>query len=173
MAEQVSLRSSSSLAALAQCEATIERGLRAFVDVGQALLRIRDRRLYLETHETFEAYCRERWDLSRKRAYDLSAAAEVAKALSPMGDKPDTERVARELAPLRDTPERLREAWSQVVAQHGDRPTARQVREIVVQHNGDDAGAIERLQDLCPTCGGRIPSPRALSRRAAGRQADD
>ena len=35
---------------LTKCEATIGRGLTTFVDVGLALLAIRDRRLYRETH---------------------------------------------------------------------------------------------------------------------------
>jgi hypothetical protein len=31
---------------------------------GTALLEVRDRRLYRETHATFEDYCRERWRFS-------------------------------------------------------------------------------------------------------------
>ena len=54
--------------ALTECEAVIERGLRTFVEVGEALLRIRDERLYRETHGTFEDYCRERWAMRREVA---------------------------------------------------------------------------------------------------------
>lgn len=154
------------LAALAQCEATIERGMRAFVEVGQALLRIRDERLYRETHETFEVYCRERWDFSVAQGKRLVQAAEVTEAVAPIGATPATESVARELAPLRETPDQMRKAWTEVVEQHGDRPTAKQVREIVSQHHDNGAGQeAERHIDRCPTCGGRIPSQRALSRR--------
>lgn len=42
------------LVALASCEQRIERGLKTFIDVGQALAEIRDSRLYKGTHETFE-----------------------------------------------------------------------------------------------------------------------
>lgn len=45
---------------LTQNEAVIERGRRAFVEVGTALAQIRDSRLYRQSHDTFEAYCRER-----------------------------------------------------------------------------------------------------------------
>lgn len=117
---------------LDELEGVIERGLATFVEVGQALLEIRDERHYRETHGTFEDYCRERWNLSRKRAYDLTAAAEVTTALSPIGDTlPANESVARELAPLRSEPVALREAWSEAVERHGPTPTAAQVREVV------------------------------------------
>ena len=54
--------------ALAHHEATIERGLETFHEVGAALLEIQDGRLYRETHAAFEDYCRERWQMSRRRA---------------------------------------------------------------------------------------------------------
>ena len=51
---------------LAECEAVIERGQQTFIEVGQALMEIRDSRLYRETHATFEAYCNERWGWTRR-----------------------------------------------------------------------------------------------------------
>jgi len=116
--------------ALTECEAVIERGLRTFVEVGEALLRIRDERLYRETHGTFEDYCRERWGFTDRRARHLMGAAEVVADL-PTGTVVPNEAVARELAPLRDEPEQLREAWSEAVEQHGPAPTAAQVREVI------------------------------------------
>lgn len=115
------------LRTLAENEALIERGILAYAEAGTALADIRDRRLYRDGHGTFEAYCRERWGLSRKRAYDLTAAAEVVGVLSPMGDTPPrSERAARELVPLRDDPERLHATWEATVAKHGPDPTAKQ-----------------------------------------------
>ena len=61
---------------LAECEKVVERGLATFVVVGEALARIRDGRLYRESHKTFEAYCDERWGMSRPRAYQFIAAAD-------------------------------------------------------------------------------------------------
>lgn len=121
---------------LAACEQIIDRGLTTFIEVGQALLRIRDERLYRDGHDTFEDYCRERWSMSRKRAYDFVAAAEVTAELSPIGDtQPPNEAVARELAPLRDEPDMLREAWTETVERHGPAPTAAQTREVVREIN--------------------------------------
>ena len=90
-------------AALAHYEAIIERGLATFVEVGKAVLRIRDERLYRETHKTFEAYCRERWGFEEAHAYRHIQAAEVAAIVSPMGEIPN-EAIARELVPLNGPP---------------------------------------------------------------------
>ena len=69
-------------AELEQHEATIERGLQTFVEVGLALRAIRDKRLYRQNYATFEDYCRERWGWVASRARQLIAAAEVAKTVT-------------------------------------------------------------------------------------------
>lgn len=117
---------------LAACEAVIERGLGTFVEVGEALLTIREARLYRETHKTFEEYCRERWGFNDSRARQLIGAAETVTTVTVQGlPAPRNEAVARELAPLRQEPEKLREKWSETVEKHGAEPTAKQVRVVV------------------------------------------
>lgn len=118
---------------LGENEAIIERGLTSFVEVGQALTRIRDGRQYRETHATFEAYCRERWDFTPQRAGQMIGAAAVAETLEtnvsiPL---PATEGVARELKPLAKKPEKMAAAWQETVERHGPKPTAEQTRAIV------------------------------------------
>lgn len=66
---------------LAELESTIDAGLRTFVDVGNALLEIRDSRLYRQTFGTFEDYCRERWGFNSSRARQLIGAAETVRNL--------------------------------------------------------------------------------------------
>ena len=117
--------------ALDDLEGIVEKGLATFVEVGNALRRIRDQRLYRELHSTFDDYCKERWGISRFYAHRQIEAANVAGALLPNGNTPTTESVARELAPLKDQPEKLQEAWSETVEQHGPKPTAKQVKEVV------------------------------------------
>ena len=80
---------------LPELERVIERGQQTFIEVGRALLEIRDRRLYRETHATFEAYCRERWGWGRSNAYELMDAARVAGVLSGTPDTPTSVRQAR------------------------------------------------------------------------------
>lgn len=79
----------------------IESWLRTFVEVGEALMEIRDARLYREGFGSFEDYCRERWSFSRVQAHRLIEASEVA-AVLPMGNTTN-ERQMRELAPLKGT----------------------------------------------------------------------
>ncbi len=113
---------------LDELEATIERGLTTFVDVGNALLLIRDGRLYRAEHGTFEDYCRERWNLSRPRAYELINAAGVVSAMADTGlPAPSNERQARELAKVPE-PQRA-EVWRETVERTGGKPTAAAVRE--------------------------------------------
>lgn len=90
---------------LQQCEETISAGLQTFVEVGTALLEIRDRRLYRGAYRTFEDYCDHRWGISRPRAYQLIDAAGVVTNLSTIVDTPlpSNERQARQL--LRFDPE--------------------------------------------------------------------
>jgi phage N-6-adenine-methyltransferase len=116
---------------LGELEGVIERGLATFVDVGAALLEIRDSRLYRESHATFEDYCRERWGLSSRHVNRTIIAAELTETVRPIGPAPASESVARELAPLRDDSPAMREAWETAVGQHGPTPTAAEVREVV------------------------------------------
>lgn len=92
-----------------QCERTIERGLDAFYEVGDALAEIRESRLYRITDATFEDYCRRRWNISRFYAHRLIDAAQVVDNLLPIGNVPTNEAQARELAPF--TPEVQKAVW--------------------------------------------------------------
>lgn len=119
-------------AALDRAEKTIARGLKTFVAVGQALMEIRDARLYRATHPTYEDYLADRWALSKSYGNRLVQAYEVSRIVAPVGSAPTNESQARELAPLLEHPERMCEAWSRIInAPH--RPTAATVRAVVEQ----------------------------------------
>jgi hypothetical protein len=114
-------------ARLTELETTIENGLETFVEVGHALLEIRDSRLYRDTHDTFEGYCIERWSMSNRHANRLIQSAEVIGNLGPIGPIPDSESVARPLAILE--PDQQREAWQQALLDSDDgKPTAETVK---------------------------------------------
>lgn len=66
---------------LENCERVIQDGLDTFIEVGGALSVIRDQRLYRSSHKTFEDYCREKWDMTGRRARQLCAAAGVVRNL--------------------------------------------------------------------------------------------
>lgn len=102
---------------LVQCESVIERGFGTFVEVGEALMEIRDQRLYRSTHGDFDTYCRERWGMSRRNSDRLIDAAEVVGQLGPIGPTPQTESQARALSPVKNDPDKAREAMELAVAQ--------------------------------------------------------
>lgn len=117
--------------ALAQHEAVIERGIKTFYDVGLALADIRDRKLYRATHGTFEEYAEKRWQMSRPRAYELMAAAEVVSGIPDTLPKPEN---AGQASALRRIPEVERaEVWRETVDRTDGKPTAAAVRETYQQ----------------------------------------
>ena len=95
---------------LVENESVIERGLKTFHEVGNALLSIRDKRLYRQAFKTFEEYCDKRWQISRPRAFQLMEAARVADNLSTIVDiLPANESQTRPLTQLE--PEAQRVVW--------------------------------------------------------------
>jgi hypothetical protein len=60
----------------------VDRGIKAFFEVGMALAEIRESRLYRETHDTFENFCRERWDIGKNYANYQISAYQVVKNLN-------------------------------------------------------------------------------------------
>src|SRR4051812_5626341 len=125
--------------ALAEYEAVVDRGLKTFFEVGQALLGIRDRRLYRETHRRWEDYCRDRWGFGKNYADKQIKAAGVAELVIAAGTavRIPSERVARALAPLVHGNNReyeatqVIEAWSRAVERFGPTPTGDQVGSVV------------------------------------------
>jgi hypothetical protein len=141
---------------LAQLEEKIEKGLGTFVEVGTALVEVRDRRLYREVYSSFEVYCQQRWGIAARRARQLMAAAEVVKNLKAeegtLGENvvigtnvpiptpeenvtgistlilPTSEGQTRSLSDLGR--EQQREVWQKAVEVALGTPSARQVREV-------------------------------------------
>lgn len=111
---------------LAEHEAVIERGLNTFVEVGTALLAIREERLYRQDFATFEKYCRGRWSFGRQRAQQLIEAAAVVQDFGQEKVQPN-ESQARELGRVPE-PERA-EVWRETVERTNGKPTAAAVRE--------------------------------------------
>lgn len=137
MTSEITLDESKRLIAL---ERQIAGGLRTFVQVGEALCEIRDSRLYRVEFGTFEEYCKSKWGFTKTQAFRLIGGAEVAKNLSPIGDKtkvvPVKESQARPLTSL--PPEQQSEAWEKAVDDAGgEQPTAKQVENAVKQVIGN------------------------------------
>ncbi|TDE85313.1 hypothetical protein [Deinococcus sp. S9] len=120
---------------LAALEGRIRAGWDHFVRVGEALLAIRDRRLYRAEHKTFGDYCEAVWGWSRQRAQQLiDAAATTQTLVSTVGVQPENERQARELKEAARIVEQLEPEMVVAVAGYlktatgSDKPSTSQVR---------------------------------------------
>lgn len=144
--------------ALAKYEAIIERGMAEFVAVGEALLSIRNQRLYRATHNSFEAYCADKWGMSRRRADQLIGASQTVLLLTDSVDEeprtnssqfpsdevgnnvshflPKNERQALALTVLE--PAQQIEAWTEAVATAPNgKVTAAHVQSVVDDIRGN------------------------------------
>lgn len=69
-------------ASLMELESVIERGMRAFLPVANALATIHERKLYAQAgYKTYTDYCRERWGLALCSAYQYLRAKSVVDEL--------------------------------------------------------------------------------------------
>lgn len=117
---------------LEECETVIAAGLASFFDVGDALAEVRDSRLYRGTHETFEAYCSERWGFQASRARQLIAASETVTSVTALGaPAPKNEAQARALNPVKANPETAAEAMRKANEATGGDPTAADITAAV------------------------------------------
>lgn len=149
---------------LAQLEAVIERGMHTFIEVGNALAAIQERKLYQAGFETFEEYCRSKWGFSRQRAYQLTAAAEAVTTMVDIGlPTPTSERQTRELIRI---PEAERaDVWRETVERTGGQPTAAAVRETYAART-DEVVDAELVDEPAP----RTYSAPPIPERAPDRQ---
>jgi hypothetical protein len=153
-------------------EVVIDRGKKTFIEVGEALLEIRDLRLYRATHTSFEGYCKERHGFTRVRAHQYIDAARVCGALTEVNAEPPTnERQARELvAVLRDAGEQeMIDAWRDIRACHGERVTAETIRVLVADWVDDERARTGEIPEAIvePYTGGTTEGEVALEQQRA------
>ncbi len=96
----------------------------------QSLAAIRDsgkpsQRLYRDTHDTFEDYCRDRWGFSKSRAnqfIDASSRFAALEMTTTVVVLPSSERQVRELTRC-ESDDQAAEVWQQVVDSKRDNVT--------------------------------------------------
>jgi len=121
---------------LAELESVIAAGLDTVEHVGRALLQIKMRKLFLDTHPNWDDYLEARWKMSHAYAQRLIEAAAVIGEIRSAGlPIPTREAHARE---LRKVPTNKRpEAWSQTLAAADGNPdnvTAELVAAVATKH---------------------------------------
>jgi hypothetical protein len=120
---------------LEQREQIIKQGITAFKQVAEALLEIRDQRLFRAQYSTFEDYCREKWGMTRRHADRLLLANAVVENLEsdqlvskiPVAI-PVTEAQARPMAAL---PPKQQVEVGRIVAAQTKTPTAQDFQKAV------------------------------------------
>ena len=115
------------------CEQTIFSYRMSAFEAGRALQEIKDGELYRASHESFDTYCRDRFQFTRKRAYQLIQALSVVELVRELPNTipPDNEAQVRDLTALTSDQDKA-DAWSKAnaIARDRDGPvTARIVRE--------------------------------------------
>lgn len=133
------------LQVLVACEDAIEQGMRHFLAVGEALITVRDGRLYRDTFDTFEEYLRVRWGLHRARGYQFIQAVETVRQLLDESTNVDTSDLSE--SHLRELARIIRHKWGGVdaavetlkavrwqVANNGGKLTAQAIRRHAERH---------------------------------------
>jgi hypothetical protein len=84
-----------------KCCQVIDAGLKTFVEVGEALITLREGKLYRARFpgKTWDEFLDAKWGFTRQRANQLMSASTLAKTLGTTVDIPN-ERIARELSDL-------------------------------------------------------------------------
>jgi len=129
---------STEAARLVELEETIERGLETFIEVGLALIEIREGKLYRESHRTFPAYVRERWGFSGRRARQLMQAAKVG-TMVPVSN----ERQARAFGEADE--KMIRHIWTE--AQELAEETGSPITAAVIEEAGREITSRRRRQE--------------------------
>lgn len=79
------------------CEKGLEEGMDSYIRIGFALSVIREKRLYRETHDTYDNYADDRWNFSRQYAYQIEQNFKAWQKCQPLLDI-RTQTVADELS---------------------------------------------------------------------------
>jgi hypothetical protein len=143
---------------LAQCEARVRNGLNGYLDLGNALRAIKERKLYQyrDGFKTWEKYCKTVWNISRAHAHRLVAAAEKAEQMSLEGDIPPTKlaeilrRVKASRPPKQKAPITIREETNlgeQETAPSAPRPMEPGGGQMTVIIDQEIIDLVEELSD--------------------------
>lgn len=129
-------------AELDRCVETVRRGLRSYLEAGEALATIRDKQLYRTSYQTFEQFANGEFGLTSRRLSQLIESFEIVKNLkliSPNAPTPKVEAAVRPLAGL--TPIDQVEAYLEAVeVADGEAPTPNAVKAAAAKRKAKKVG---------------------------------
>lgn len=125
----------------------VRKGIQAFMEVGNALREIHDRKLWrADGYKTWAGYCRKVAGVSTPHAHRLMEGTEIAGELEktlPHGNEPGAvplpvyEAQVRPLKKLKTAEDRAK-AWTAATAKSGGEPTMAEVQEAVFEILGPE-----------------------------------
>lgn len=154
---------------LEKLEKKITEGLSKFVEVGMALMEIRDSEAYkLKGFKDFSAYCEKTWGFSDRHARRLMSGAEASETVKQItGESPSNEAVAREFTKIMSEPKTVERVAAKLKSSGGvAKATAEKVATVIAQVKHKSTPADDRpkpapkppppptFTDECPHHGG-------------------
>lgn len=166
---------------LARLCKVVDEGLSSFLAVGTALVEINEGRLYRQNHETFEAFVKERWGISRQRAYQLMEAVEVKDELTKIFDNPSEVDLFTAESQLRELSRVGTEALPSVLEKIVEKcksenlkPSANVIKDVVAKELGKDKDSLGREVKHLALARKHLSGLRlALSNLGAGKRFDE
>lgn len=156
-------------------EQSLKKGWTAFVEIGEALIKIKKANLYRGHGEVFEEYCAARWGFHHSHANELMGAARFVKGLEsvPQAPKPERESIVRPLLKL--PPDKAQSVWIRAAElAKGKTITARLVKAVVREQNPANTTRAELRQKRAETVSRRAQITKAFGElmKLVGERAD-
>jgi len=137
---------------LERLEVVIKAGWKTFLEVGEALAKVRDLELYKGRYGSFEDYWKLELGFSRSYAYNLIGSAEVMEQLSSIEDFEVKSLKEAQLRELISVPQEKRPAaWKRALELAGGKTlTAKIIRKAAVQFKSLKSGKPKSKQVVAP-----------------------
>lgn len=155
-------------------EKRVEAGLAQFIEVGNALLKIKESEGYrLKGYKDFSTYCEKQFGFSDRHARRLMSGAEASETVKQItGETPSNEAVAREFARISNNPKTVERVAARLKSSGGvAKATAEKVATVIAQVTHKGAASDEKpipapkpppppptFTDDCPHCGMTPPT---------------
>jgi len=150
----------------------VKDGLKKFIEVGMALAEIRDKKLYRNTHETFERFVNDTFSMGIRYAQMLMKGTKTVENLQTrtIVRLPEREAQLRPLSELDDTPDIQAKLWEKAVEKAGgESPSAATVRDVVEEYyvkenyslpleEGEDDEELQERKSLGDEIGAPLPT---------------
>lgn len=152
---------------LRDLESEITNGLRSS---GRALAAILDEELYLETHDTFDQYCRDRWGYGKSYSYQLIKNVKTLDNVSGIVENPESRIRQSHISEVSKAPEKQQAQIVATVLQRCEsekrEPTAKDFRAEVKQYVADtERDEPPRVEKPVPTVRQQVAEMRSMARQ--------